>query len=241
MLLPMNLVMFDIDGTLTETMQVDTECFVRSFAEVFGFEEINTDWSQYPDTTDSGIFRDIYSSRKGRPPEPAEIQLFQQHFLRRLAAASTNSPFTPVAGAKSFLSELAQINSYRIALATGAWRDSARLKMSLAGLGYDDHPSASADDGFERVSIMSLSMQRAVERYQARFRSVVYVGDGVWDARACRTLGIPFIGIGSGPRAAQLASEGAFRVFKDYTEGDAFLGALADLTALPSPIATKGQ
>ena len=34
----MHLVMFDIDGTLTETMKIDEECFVRSFKDVFGFE-----------------------------------------------------------------------------------------------------------------------------------------------------------------------------------------------------------
>ena len=44
----MHLVMFDIDGTLTETMKVDEECFVRSFKAVFGFADINTDWSHYP-------------------------------------------------------------------------------------------------------------------------------------------------------------------------------------------------
>jgi uncharacterized MAPEG superfamily protein len=31
----MHLVMFDIDGTLTETMKVDEECFVRSFKDVW--------------------------------------------------------------------------------------------------------------------------------------------------------------------------------------------------------------
>ena len=34
----MHLVIFDIDGTLTETMKVDEECFVRSFNDVFGFD-----------------------------------------------------------------------------------------------------------------------------------------------------------------------------------------------------------
>ena len=34
---PMRLVMFDIDGTLTDTMKVDALCFVRAFAEVCGF------------------------------------------------------------------------------------------------------------------------------------------------------------------------------------------------------------
>ena len=44
----MPLVMFDIDGTLTESMKVDEECFVRSFKDVFGFADIDTDWSHYP-------------------------------------------------------------------------------------------------------------------------------------------------------------------------------------------------
>ena len=55
----MHLVMFDIDGTLTQTMKIDEECFVRSFKDVFGFADIDTDWSRYPHTTDSGIFHDV--------------------------------------------------------------------------------------------------------------------------------------------------------------------------------------
>jgi len=38
-----NLVIFDIDGTLTATNQVDTRCFAAAFLEVFG-TEISTDW-----------------------------------------------------------------------------------------------------------------------------------------------------------------------------------------------------
>ncbi len=73
-------------------------------------------------------------------------------------------------------------------------------------------------------------MQRAVERYGAPFVSTVYVGDGIWDARACHALGIPFIGIGSGERAARLSSEGAVRVFQDYSDADLFGESLDEIT-----------
>ncbi len=33
----MRLVIFDVDGTLTQTMETDAECFVGSLAEVCGF------------------------------------------------------------------------------------------------------------------------------------------------------------------------------------------------------------
>jgi hypothetical protein len=94
----MHLVMFDIDGTLTETMKVDEECFVRSFKDVFGLTDIDTDWSHYPRTTDSGIFHDVFTSGIGRSPAAQDVSQFRQHFIRLLAAASSQSPFAPVAG-----------------------------------------------------------------------------------------------------------------------------------------------
>jgi phosphoglycolate phosphatase-like HAD superfamily hydrolase len=193
----MHLVMFDIDGTLTETMKVDEECFVRSCTDVFGFVDIDTDWSHYLHTTDSGIFDAVFTSRIGRPPTEQETLRFRQHFIQLLAAASSQCPFVPVAGADSLLPQLSQGGSNRVSLATGGWRDSARLNMASAGMCFDDHPAASADDACDRESIIRLSKQRAAERYGQSFLSTVYVGDGVWDARACRNVGIPFIGIGT--------------------------------------------
>jgi phosphoglycolate phosphatase-like HAD superfamily hydrolase len=226
----MHLVMFDIDGTLTETMKVDEECFVRSFKDVFGFADIDTDWSHYPHTTDSGIFDDVFTSRMGRPPAAEEVSRFRQHFVQLLAAASSQSPFAPVAGAERLLSRLAQSGSHRVSLATGGWRDSARLKMASAGMCFDDHPAASADDALDRQSIMRLSKQRAAERYGESFACTVYVGDGVWDARACRRARIPFIGIGTGSRATRLSAEGAVCVFPDFSDPDIFLKSLYEIT-----------
>src|SRR5262249_27761278 len=159
--LPMDLVRFDIDGTLTETMKIDEQCFVRSFRDIFGFVNLDTDWSHYPHTTDSGIFHDVFTSRLGRPPMAPEVSRFRQHFIHLLAAVSSKSPFVPVAGADRLLSRLAQSGSHCVSLATGGWRDSARLKMMSAGMCFDDHPAASADDALDRESLMRLSKRRA--------------------------------------------------------------------------------
>jgi phosphoglycolate phosphatase-like HAD superfamily hydrolase len=226
----MNLVMFDIDGTLTETMKVDEECVVRSFKDVFGFADIDSDWSPYPRTTDSGIFHDVFTARVGRTPTAKEGSRFRQRFIQVLAAASSQSPFAPVVGAGGLLSRLAPGGSHRVSLTTGGWRDSARLKMASAGMCFDDHPAASADDALDRESIMRLSRQRAAERYGESFACTVYVGDGVWDARACRSVGIPFIGIGTVSRATRLSVEGAACVFPDFSDADIFLRSVYDIT-----------
>jgi phosphoglycolate phosphatase-like HAD superfamily hydrolase len=226
----MHLVMFDIDGTLTQTMKVDEECFVRSFKDVFGFADIDTDWSHYPRATDSGIFDDVFTSRIGRSPTAQDVSRFRQHFIQLLAAAASHSPFAAVAGSGRLLSRLTSGGEHRVSLATGGWRDSARLKMASAGMCFDDHPAASADDALDRESIMRLSRQRAAERYGEPFACTVHVGDGVWDARACRSVGIPFIGIGTGSRATQLSAEGAVCVFPDFSDADIFVRNVCEIT-----------
>jgi phosphoglycolate phosphatase-like HAD superfamily hydrolase len=226
----MQLVMFDVDGTLTETTNVDEECFVRTFMDVFGFDDIDTDWSHYRHTTDSGILHDVHASRTGLPPTAHDVSRFRRHFVQLLTDASSRSPFASVAGAAQLLSRLSCSSTHRISLATGGWRDSARLKMTGAAMCFDAHPAASADDALDRESIMMLSRQRAAERYGESFACTVYVGDGVWDARACRSTGIPFIGIGTGSRVTRLSAEGAVCVLPDFSDADLFLRSVYEIT-----------
>jgi len=225
----MPLIIFDIDGTLTESVQADDVCFARALAEVWGFHGVDTDWSKYRHVTDAGLLHELHETRTGRIPTTAELHAFREHFLTLLAQMLAENPVTPIAGAPELLTHLRERTDYGVALATGAWGDSARLKMASAGLCYDDHPAASSDDAPDRVSIMKLSRQRATERF-GETEQVVYVGDGVWDARACRALGWPFIGLATGERALRLKEEGALAVLPDYTDLDSFLKLLAQTT-----------
>jgi len=104
------------------------------------------------------------------------------------------------------------------------------MKMASAGMNYDAYPSASADDAAARAPIIQLAEQRAASRYGA-FENSVYVGDGVWDARACRALGIRFIGVGRGGQAEKLLAAGAVHVFPDFADGDGFVQILGGVEA----------
>ncbi len=224
----MHLVVFDIDGTLTATVKADDACFLRSLVEVCGFHDVDADWSNYKHTTDSSILHEIHEARRGRPPSVLEVSRFRQHFVDLLVQASAESAFSPIAGAPHLLESLRRSVEHRVSLATGAWRDAARLKMLSAGLCYDDYPAASCDDAFDRESIIRLSIQRASQRY-GEFDSAVYIGDGVWDARACRAIGLPFIGIADGVRATRLIAEGAVCVFPDLSDEASFLRSLSEI------------
>lgn len=238
----MHLVIFDIDGTLTETMNVDDRCFVRSFMDVFGFADIDTDWSRYRNVSDSGVLHEVHETRTGRAPTAEEISRFRRHFVGLLTQASRERAFAAITGAPQLLSTLARSAGHRVSLATGAWSDSARLKMASAGMCFDDYPSATGDDAADRESIIRLSRKRAVERY-GEFSTTIYVGDGVWDARACRSVGIPFIGIGVDGRATRLKAEGAIHVFPDFKDANQFLSSLNEIAnaTLSAPVAANRE
>lgn len=224
----MNLAMFDIDGTLTQSDVVDEECFLRALKDVFGFREINNDWSAYPHCTDGALLATIFQERLGRAPASDEIAEFQAHFITLLAAAANQSPFQPVAGAREMLSHLLAAPEWAVSLASGAWEASARLKLASAELHFPNMPGAFADDAPAREAIMRASLDKALRLHGGTsFDSVVYIGDGVWDARACRDLGWPFIGIASdAAKIARLRSEGARHVFPHFLKAQAFLDAL---------------
>ncbi|MFL6543619.1 MAG: HAD family hydrolase, partial [Candidatus Udaeobacter sp.] len=132
----MKLVMFDIDGTLTQTFQADEACFVQALREVFGFTGINTDWACYPHCSDSGILEALFQLGLGRSPLPTEISTFQAHFVSLLTAATVVQPFNPIAGARDFLSNLTSSSAFAVSLASGAWECSARFKLASAGLDF---------------------------------------------------------------------------------------------------------
>ena len=60
------LAVFDIDGTLVQSLAVDEACFVRAFAEVLGIEDIDTDWAHYDHVTDDGVTNQIVCERPDR-------------------------------------------------------------------------------------------------------------------------------------------------------------------------------
>lgn len=223
----MTLVMFDVDGTLTHSNELDTRCFVQAVEEVFGFTDIDEDWSRYTHTSDAGILEELFQRRLGRSPTTKEVERYRPHFLQLLEAGLQRTPMREVAGAGDILNALATHPDFTVALASGAWRDSARAKMLSAGLPFDKFTGAFSEDAPARIDIMLASRAHAAQRHRrAGFDHWIYFGDAVWDARACRELGVPLIGIGDGEPAEKLRRAGVLEVFADYSAPDAIMAAI---------------
>jgi hypothetical protein len=79
----MKLVVFDIEGTLTQTGAIESECFIRSVRKVLGVENFETDWSQYQFVTDSGVVQEISQRYCDRPMSGALTKAFHEHLVNR--------------------------------------------------------------------------------------------------------------------------------------------------------------
>jgi phosphoglycolate phosphatase-like HAD superfamily hydrolase len=239
--------LFDIDGTLTATNAVDEACYFRAAAEVYGPAAARADWSAAPHVTDSAIAHWLAAAHRGRPPHADELDAHRTRFLAHLEAELARAParFAPVPGAPGLLGAL-RAAGWHVALATGGWGASARLKLAAAGLadaladgGADDAaPLASADDGFSREDVVRTAAARAGAPLAA-WERVVSVGDGVWDVRTAAALGLPFVGVGVGPRAAALRAAGAAVVLPDLRDRAAVEVALGTAPVLDAPVAER--
>lgn len=217
-------IIFDIDGTLTSTNEVDTRCYVQSVIEYLG-SSIDTDWSRYRHVTDSGIAAEVLE-RHQRPA--TDVARIRERFVRLISDALLKTPecFAEIPGAASFVSQLRGMPNVGLGLATGGWSASAYAKLHQAGIDVAGLAFASADDAQSRIDIMIKCRERILRAAPKFTDTPIYVGDGVWDAEAARILGWQFIGIGSGERANQLRRCGVPTLFTDYRDVQAVLAAL---------------
>lgn len=239
----MPLIVFDVDGTLTQTTGVDDECFVRAIRKVLGVDGFSTDWAEYPHATDSGLTNGISLRTRGLPATAAEHAAMHREFIGLLNQTLAAHPerFMAVPGAAELLRRIAGEPGWSAALATGAWKASAELKLGAARIGIDGLPFATADDAESRHDIARAAIVRAmgngatvpphprlIDEAHERFGGVVYVGDGVWDARTSRDLGLGFVGVRVRGDEGGLRDAGARRVVRDFADADRIWAHLRD-------------
>ena len=222
----MKLAIFDIDGTLTRTNEVDDECFVRAFAASHQITNIETDWTKYKHVTDSGLVSEILNERLGQSPNEKDFLAFKSRFIENLNefAFADETLFTEVPNAKAMLEKISLEKDWAIALATGCFYDSARLKLEKAKINIGDFPIATADDAVSREEILQIAINKSLTYYkQGEFEKIVSIGDGVWDVRTAKNLNLDFVGIADDERADKLRHEGAEIIIEDYTDYESFI------------------
>ena len=100
----MKYIIFDIDGTLTDTKKVDDKCFIKAFDKTFGLKINNFNWAKLKNVTDWGTTEEIIKNEYQRKPKSQEYdQMISSHIeLLGIEKQKDKSQFQEVKGAKQF-------------------------------------------------------------------------------------------------------------------------------------------
>lgn len=189
----MKAIVFDVDGTLIESMAVDSQLYFSSITSVLGPIEFRSSLNDYDHVTDSGIIAQLIDDNE-LSPEPSAIDSIRRLFVAGLIEhIQTIGPFPVIHGATQIIDRLSLSTEYCVAIATGGWMRSALLKLESSGFDVDGIPIVSCDESPSRTEIMRIALARLGDD----FESITYFGDADWDRRACQTLGWNFVPVGS--------------------------------------------
>ena len=185
------LAIFDNDGTICDTQEVDGRCYALAIERVTGLSISTLDWTTYEEPTSSAIVRELLAGDVAAVEKEEQIKF---EFCRLLQEERSNFPgdFSPIPGAVAFIERLVRENICAVAIATGCFDTTARFKLECCGISLDRFPHATSSDTSRRRDIIPLAASRA----GFDLSSVAYFGDAPWDVLVSTTLGIPMIGIG---------------------------------------------
>lgn len=223
----MKLVVFDIDGTLTDTNGLSTVCFKNAWEEFFDFSIENVKWEDIVHFSDTGITKQCFKMHhKNRIPE-ALFRAYKAYSLNRFdqTIAKAGPDFQEIKGARHFFNLLNDHPDFEVGVATGSWERSGIKKLDAIQIPLQGVPYGNSDHHISRAGITRSAIDQAKQKSKAAYEEIIYFGDGVWDFHTCKEVDIRFIGIDN-QASGKLEALGAKEVFKDYTQPEAILSVL---------------
>jgi phosphoglycolate phosphatase-like HAD superfamily hydrolase len=189
------LYLFDIDGTLLLSGGAGSRALDRTFADLFGLAGA-MDQMNPGGKTDPMIIEEVFTTRLGRAPEAAEIDLVLERYLPALRVELARSErFRLMPHVVEALDYLA--HTVVLGLATGNVRDAAQAKLERAGLWQRFAFGGYGCDHRHRERLVA----RAIERAGGAAldpRCVVVVGDTPMDIAAARACGVRALAVATG-------------------------------------------
>lgn len=205
------LVIFDIDGTLTDSVAAHQLCYTQALEEQGLKKEEN--FGDFKHHTDRYIFCEIFRQNHGRDPDDAEIQRFYHSIAQRFEQHNIQE----IAAAGAFLQQLQQ-HDIPYVFATGSITKPAIKKLSAVNISHAHNILSTSDDTDSREDIVSDAVHKARIHYrQNDFETKIIIGDGKWDYLTAKNMGMSFLGIGNNPALAGLLAHSPHSLWKDFS------------------------
>ncbi|WP_051312968.1 HAD family hydrolase [Sporocytophaga myxococcoides] len=220
-----NLLIFDIDGTLTDSVFVHQSGF-KNALKYSGISDYDSNFSGYKHHTDSFIFKTIFESYQKCPCTETDIKNFSHALYQEIQKELDAKSIGEIDGALKFINYILFESDFALVYATGSLEKPALLKLAHTGFPLSESLLVSSDKLQTREEIVEASIIRAMGYFEnQRFDKVIALGDGLWDLQTAKKANLGFIGIGAKNKQI-LYDHGASVVFDDFIDFKAIINCL---------------
>ena len=210
---------FDLDGTLTDTVYAHVFAWQRALAE----RGLPIDgWKIHRRIGMSGgLFTRAVARELGRELTTEETEALQRRHGELYAELLPER--RPLPGAVDLLAELRERDVVHGIATSGRRPD---IDASLAALGVGEETVVVARGDVRRAKPEPDLFLECARRLEAAADDCYVIGDAVWDLLAARRARMLSIGLLSGGYGDELTRAGAYRVYRDTAELHASLDEL---------------
>jgi phosphoglycolate phosphatase len=215
------LLLFDIDGTLILSGRAGLRALDKAFREVTGIAGAFQGLSAAGRT--DGYLLDQAARRSGLALTPqlhAALQAKYCDILGQEIQLPGEGPKQVMPGVPELLDTLRDRADVTLALLTGNFRESARIKLEYFDLWSRFLFGAFADDASDRNLLVPIALTRAREAgHDPHAERVVVIGDTPLDVECALAGGVRALGVATGSHSVeQLRAAGAYAALEDLSD-----------------------
>lgn len=206
--MPIRGVVFDIDGTLIDSVDQHATAWVETlkhFGREAGFDEVRAQIGKGGDQLMPVFLSRRFIAEQGEAVERFRSDLFKRRFLSRLRPF----PFVPA------LFEQIRRRGARTVLASSAKGDELERYKKIAGIQSLVDEAASSDDAEQSKPAPDIFLA-ALRKAKLAAEDAVAIGDSPYDAQAATAAGMKAIGVLCGGFAEpDLRAAGCSMIYRD--------------------------
>ncbi len=187
------LVLFDIDGTLVDAMDIENEFYPKAVSETLGIQGFSTDWESYPNPSDPGIVRSVVEKEFNRETTAEELQKCEECFANYVY--QNRREYFPIKGALELYHYFINDPTITVGIVTAAWRKVALLKLEHSCFEIGKTlllTSSEYEDKYDAIVAAHKELSISPDSSQKR----LYIGDSTSDCRDAIKAGFKFLGVG---------------------------------------------
>jgi pyrophosphatase PpaX len=169
-------VIFDLDGTLGDTLPVCCEAYRRAFDEFLGRPFTDREIIALFGPTEEGIIQRLVPDR-WQACLRTYLDTYEKVHVRYA------QPFPGIEGALQLLRQ----RDVALAIVTGKGAHSAAISLRYLGLA---HYFDAVETGSVEGAVKPLAIQKVVATWDVPLRQVAYVGDSAYDMEAAQEAGV---------------------------------------------------